>query len=293
MTTPPYENPHRLASAAVVVGVDGSEGADLAVRWAAETAAHRHRDLLLVHGLDLASTRSMVGYYDVLTPSITETIHKQGRRIVDADRRLAQSVNPDLVVAVEISEAGAAELLIRHSRTAHLVVIGATGNAGAFAHIGSTLLAVSAHGHGSVIVVRDTAIRHTGPVVVGVDGTEAADAAIAAAFDEAAERETELVAVHARAATPSATDENGAADTVLAERLAGWQEKYPNVRVRREARPAQPTQLLMDWSDTAQLIVVGTRGRGALTGLLLGSTSNFLVQHAHCPVLIAHRDQSE
>ncbi|MEV6562080.1 universal stress protein [Nocardia sp. NPDC051756] len=306
MNTPQTSDPHRLASAVIVVGVDGSDGSDLAVRWAAATALHRRRQLLIVHGLDLAAARAKLARHDVLTGPIIETIHQRGHKIVTDARRLALEIDPELVVSTEISEEGPAQLLIQASRTAYLVALGVTGNAGSFAHLGSTLLAVTSHGHGPVLVVRgtdgETPVRRTGPVVVGADTSVGGGAAIAAAFAEAAERGTELIAVHAWidwnldgfAGRPDlgATegDLENAEDALLAERLAGWQEKYPDVRVTRQLHPGGPIRPLMDLSGTAQLIVVGTRGHGAFTGLLLGSTSNFLVQHAHCPVLVTHQE---
>nr|WP_246350895.1 universal stress protein [Nocardia barduliensis] len=75
---------------------------------------------------------------------------------------------------------------------------------------------------------------------------------------------------------------------MLAEHLAGWQEKYPEVQVTHKVSVARPRTLLTAWSKSAQLLVVGSRGRGGFRDLLLGSTSNFLVQHAHCPVVVAH-----
>ncbi|MFC4128435.1 universal stress protein [Nocardia rhizosphaerae] len=125
------------------------------------------------------------------------------------------------------------------------------------------------------------------------------DPAIAAAFAEAAERGAELVAVHAW----SDLSEGGFAgssylelpipdfgtgeEALLAERLAGWSERYPVV-VRREIELYGPRERLAAWSRSASLLVVGGRGRGGFRGLLLGSTSNRLVQRAECPVLVAH-----
>ncbi|WP_327117523.1 universal stress protein [Nocardia sp. NBC_01730] len=299
------ENPHLQPSAPIVVGVDGSDGSDLAVRWTAEVAARRGRALHVVHGLDIAAWQSVLGSgYDVMDASAVQVAHSRGTEIVDDARRLALEVGPDLDVATEVSDASPARVLIHHSKTAHFVVLGATGSAGTFAHLGSTLLAVTSHGNGSVVVVRDTGtaqhIRHDGPVVVGVDGSPVSEVAIAAAFAEAADRHAGLVALHSWsdrdfgefAGKPDrgidATELESAEYAILAERLAGWQEKYPDVHVARKVYLAGPTGLLMQWSKSAQLIVVGSRGRGGFTGLLLGSTSNFLVQHAHCPVLIAH-----
>lgn len=302
----PHIDPHRLASAPVVVGVDGSDGADLAVRWAADTARHRRRGLRIVHGLDLAAARAALTRHDTLIGPVTEAIHQHGHKIVDDARRLAKELGPELDITTEVSEDNPAELLVRASRTAHLVVLGVTGNAGTFAHLGSTLLAVTSHGHGPVVVVRGTADeppkRKTGPVVVGADGTERGETAIAVAFAEASDRNAELIVVHAWsdwnvygfAGTTdldlSEAQIDTTEDALLAERLAGWQEKYPDVHVTRQLCPGGPIRPLLDLSGSAQLIVVGTRGHGAFAGLLLGSTSNFLVQHAHCPVLVAHQD---
>ncbi|MEU7766616.1 universal stress protein [Nocardia sp. NPDC049190] len=298
------ENPHLQTTAPVVVGVDGSEGSDLAVRWTAEVAAQRGRSLRIVHGLDIAALQSVLGFYDVMDTSAIEIAHHRGTEIVDDSARLARDVVSELDIATEVSDDSPARVLIHHSKTAHFVVLGATGTAGTFAHLGSTLLAVASHGHGSIVVVRDTGteqhIRRDGPVVVGIDGSAVSEVAIAAAFAEAADRRAELVALHAWSdwdfgefagkPTPGfdTTELEKAEYAILAERLAGWQEKYPDVHVARKVHVAGPTGLLMQWSKSAQLIVVGSRGRGGFTGLLLGSTSNFLVQHAHCPVLVAH-----
>jgi nucleotide-binding universal stress UspA family protein len=301
-----HENSHQLASASVIVGVDGSGAADVALRWAARTAARRGRALHIVHALDLAATTAMLNIYDLTPPSIIEAVHAKGARILDAARHIAEEVEPNLTVTTEISEASPSELLTSLSEDAHLVALGATPGVGAFAHLGSTLLAVVSHGHGSIVVVRDTGspdrTRETGPVVVGVDGSPIGEAAIAAAFAEAAERQVELVAVHAWSELSDGAfaghsyieipivELEVAEHALLAERLAGWQEKYPDVSVTRRVHVTGPRQPLAEWSKSAQLIVVGSRGRGGFRGLLLGSTSNWLVQHAHCPVMVVHSD---
>ncbi|WP_406230368.1 universal stress protein [Nocardia sp. NBC_01009] len=302
MNTQQRDNSHQLASAPVVVGVDGSDGSDLAVRWAAELAAQRGRRLLIVHGLDLVATQSLLGGYHVIPTSVVETVRTRGTKIVAAARRLAHEIAPGVDIATELSDASPCRLLIHLSKTAYLVVLGATGNAGTIAHLGSTLLAVTSHGHGSVVVVRPTdtegQIRDDGPVVVGIDGSPVGEAAIAAAFAEACDRKTDLIALHSWSewhfgefAGPADYPMAGpsletAENAVLAERLAGWTEKYPDVPVTRKVYRAGPMDRLTEWSKSAQLVVVGSRGRGGFTGLLLGSTSNFLVQHGHCPVMV-------
>jgi nucleotide-binding universal stress UspA family protein len=164
--------------------------------------------------------------------------------------------------------------------------------------IGSTAVAVAGHAHAPVVVIRADEPPADGPVVVGVDGTPVGEAAIAFAFAQASARGVDLVAVHAwtdlvveaayvggAAALDFAPLEEQAAET-LAERLAGWQEKYPDVHVVREVVRERAARALLRNSEHAQLVVVGTRGRGGFRGLVLGSTSQHLLQHARCPVAV-------
>jgi nucleotide-binding universal stress UspA family protein len=135
--------------------------------------------------------------------------------------------------------------------------------------------------------------------VVGVDGSPASEAAIAIAYEEASARGAELVAVHAWTEYELAGVEVLAARGLdwrsieveqrerLAERLAGWQEKYPDVPVRRVVGREHAAELLLSHAVDAQLVVVGSRGRGGFVGMLLGSVSQKLIHHATCPLIIA------
>ncbi|WP_433623787.1 universal stress protein [Nocardia sp. CA-120079] len=301
MTAQHRDESHRLASAEVVVGTDGSEAADLAVRWAAETASQRGRRLRIVHGLDLAAAGSVYGMYDVIMPPVINAIRREGADVLCTARRLAHQVDPSLTVETELSEANPAHLLIELSEAAHLVAIGTAGSDGSLSYLGSTLLAVASHGRGAIVVVRDTGTeqqtRRVGPVVLGIDGGPGSTAAVGAAFAEASERRTRLVAVHAWsdlyfdrvAGLPYGVCDHDAETTgqaILDEQLTGWQEKYPDVQVVRKVYLSGPRQALREWSRSAQLLVVGSRGRGGFRGLLLGSTSDALVQTAHCPVMV-------
>ncbi|RDI55189.1 universal stress protein [Nocardia mexicana] len=305
MTSQRSDEQNLLASAAVVVGVDGSEGADHALRWAAHYAALRDRELRIVHATDLRGIRRVIGTYNVVVPPVVEAVEAHGKAVVGRAADAARSVSAGLRLTTMVSDDPPARLLIEQSSGAFATVVGATGSAGTLAHLGSTLLAVSAHGHGSIVVVRPdpesgNIVRDGGPVVVGVDGSRVSEAAIAAAFAEAAERRADLVAVHVWSdwdygrfagqddpLLPGACLEE-AERAILAERLAGWQEKYPDVQVWRKVYLSAPVPHLLTWSKSAQLLIVGSRGRGGLRGALLGSTSNSLVQHADCPVMVVH-----
>jgi nucleotide-binding universal stress UspA family protein len=165
--------------------------------------------------------------------------------------------------------------------------------------IGSVAVAVTAHAACPVVVVRgpesDLTAPLPEPVVVGVDGSSTSEAALAFAFEEASLRRVPLVAVHVWRdllldATLAPLLDWDAIESderqVLAERLAGWSEKYPDVAVRRLVAYDRPARALVGESGRAQLVVVGSRGRGGLHGMLLGSVSQALLHHAHCPVAV-------
>jgi nucleotide-binding universal stress UspA family protein len=194
----------------------------------------------------------------------------------------------------------AVPVLQAESTRAELVVLGDRGLGGFTGLlIGSVATGLSAHASCPVVVVRgpepDGAVPRQEPVVVGIDGSPLSEAAVAFAFEAAARRRVPLVAVHAwrdllvdPTLAPLVDWDAAEVDEreVLAERLAGWGGTYSDVAVRRLVVRDRPARALVDESRRAQLVVVGSRGRGGFTGLLLGSVSQALVHHAHCPVAV-------
>jgi nucleotide-binding universal stress UspA family protein len=154
------------------------------------------------------------------------------------------------------------------------------------------------------VVVRGEAEERdpAAPVVVGVDGSPLSEAALAFAYEAAVMRKVPLVAVHTwweLILDPHVTSmidwaalENEERE-VLAERLAGWGEKYPDVQVERLVLRDHPGHVLVEQSKRAQLVVVGSRGRGGFTGLVLGSVSHAVLQRAHCPVAVVRPETGE
>ncbi|MFD2468679.1 universal stress protein [Amycolatopsis silviterrae] len=285
----------------VLVGVDGSEGASDAVRWAAQLAAGRDFDLELVHCLQITGLAYGGGLAGGAV--LFEGMQQDGERIAGEARELALSVDSSLEVRTEVLTDSAQALLIDRSKKARMVVLGRTGIGGFTGMlVGATTAAVVSHAGCPVAVVRgrhgDGPVPQDGPVVVGVDGSPNSEAAIAAAFEEASFRKAPLVAVHAWADVVYDSAEGTARlmpqwetlqpteERLLAQRLAGWQEKYPDVEVRRKLVRDRPRHVLLAESDRAQLLVVGSRGRGGFAGMLLGSTSQAMVHHSACPVLV-------
>ncbi|MBW0116032.1 universal stress protein [Pseudonocardia abyssalis] len=281
----------------IVAAVDGSALSLQAAQWAADEAAQRHRPIRLVHAVETDTLTYGAGV--PLPQSYFDAVRADGVQILSDAREAVLLRHPELDVTVTLHTSGPVPALLEESDAAALLVLGAHGRGGVDALLlGSCVVAVAEHARCPVAVVRgrgvDGAPPTAGPVVVGVDGSPVSDAAVAAAFDEASWRHTELRAVHAwtepflpgtdrwvgREARTVAEEE------VLAERLAGWQEKYPDVPVRRIVDRGHTVRSLLEHAEPAQLLVVGSRGRGGFTGLLLGSTSQSLVHHATCPVLI-------
>lgn len=289
----------------VVVGVDGSTSALDATRWAAEEAARQNLPLRVVTAVDFSSTVALGGGFGPPQDFFDE-MEIEARRWLFAAEKAALQVHPGLKVTRCLrTKCNAATTLVGESEYARLVVLGSRG-LGGFAGLlaGSTAVELVARGHCPVVVVRgpvpDARIPVSGPVVVGVDGSPASEAATALAFEEASMRGADLVAVHtwvefvSDAAYAYASQLEIDWEVVertesrrLAERLAGWQEKYPDVTVQRVVTRDRPVRCLLEHAARAQLLVVGSRGHGQFSGMLLGSTSRALIYHAPCPLLVA------
>lgn len=282
-------------NALVVVGVDGSESALDAVRWAADEARRRRAALRIVHAYEIPVGYPR-GYID--EHALRGALAAQSRSWLAQAWQAAEDVVPGLAAEVVEVRAGAVPMLVKESVGADLLVLGTRGLGGFTGLlVGSTAVEVAARAYCPVVVVRGVA---RGSVVVGVDGAPAGEGAIAFAFAQASACGANLVAVHtwtdlvvetAFAGGAAALDFAPLAqqaEELLAERLAGWQEKYPDVAVSRHVSRERAVKALLRHAERAQLVVVGNRGRGGFRGLLLGSTSRHLLQHAPCPVAVIH-----
>lgn len=278
----------------VVVGVDGSGSALHAVRWAVDEAVRHNTGLRLVHAHEIPAGYPP-GFVD--WHALHEALAVQGKAWLARAREEVEKTAPELAVEVVEVKAGAVPTLVRESSEAAVLVLGSRGLGGFTGLVvGSTTVELAKRAHCPVVVVRGA--DHSGPVVVGVDGTPVGEAAVAFAFAEASARGADLVAVHAWTDLLLETAFAGGAaaldfaplaqqaEEVLGERLAGWQEKYPDVRIIRHVSRERASRALLRHAEGAGLLVVGSRGRGGFRGLLLGSTSQHLLHHAPCPVAV-------
>ncbi|AWE54923.1 universal stress protein [Streptomyces nigra] len=260
----------------VVAGVDGSSSCRAAVEAAALEARRRGAGLRVVHAFG-PPTRPMYAPPD---PGPLEELMNEA-----ADH--AHEAAPDIEVTHEVVTGGAVEVLTAESRAADLLVVGARGVGGFVGMLlGSTAVSLAAHALCPVLVVRGEQ-GGDGPVVVAADGSPRGERAVEFAFAEAALRGAELLAVHAWQPdyAPAGTGVE-AAERLLALSVAGFAERYPDVVVRQQVLSGEPRETLIESSRNAQLMVVGARGRGGFAGLLLGSVSQAVLHHAHCPVAV-------
>jgi nucleotide-binding universal stress UspA family protein len=290
----------RTVSSTIVIGFDGSTESSHAAEWAAGEATRRHALLHVV---------TAFRPYPAGLPGVPEAGAYAvdwvavGRSMVDGIVQRLQTRHPDLTITGEFQLGDPRPALVQASRSALMTVVGNRGSSRLPEVLtGSVALHLAAHGASPVAVVPNTAIPATGPVLVGVDPRGSSQAALDVAFDEAARRGAELVAVlagdrvvahqgFARRPVSPLPVELEEDEAVLSEQLSGWAAKYPDVTVRPRLMNGLPARCLADFAgltgaEGPQLTVVGNRGHGALAGLVLGSTSHELIATATGPVLV-------
>lgn len=285
----------------VVVGLDRSTQAFAALDHGAALAERRHLPLLLVHAYEPSqfAVRSTIDW----TPNTEGVLRNAAQRLVDDAVDVVSTFHPDVEVRSRLEPGSASEKLVEESERAHTVVVGSRGTrALSDLLVGSTTLHVAAHASCPVVALpapADDAALHRG-VVVGVDGSVVSEDAIAYAFEAAADLGEPLTAVHAwhdvtRTGTgrmmPLGYD---TAEVLVEERLslaesmAGWQEKFPDVEVHQLVVLGRPVSTLVHASNAARVLVVGCRGRGSVRSVLLGSVSHGLLVRATVPVAVVH-----
>ncbi|MCK8433545.1 universal stress protein [Streptomyces sp. D2-8] len=283
----------------VVVGVDGSASGLAAVEVAACEARLRGAELRVVHAFLWPAMHPPPGPLPLGPPA--GGVRNMVERLVAEAVERARTAEAEVRVSHAVVPGEPLTVLEAQSRAAELVVVGSRGRGG-FAGLlaGSTAVHLAAHGRCPVLVVREEP-HADGPVVVGVDGSAAGEEAVHFAFAEAALHGTGLVALRAwtlrNAPMPAPWDASvryanrpaGRAqgeERLLAEALAGHRKRHPEVTVRQEVVHGGTREALIEASRSARRMVVGARGRGGFAGLLLGSVSQALLHHAHCPVAV-------
>lgn len=295
----------RQASQGIIVGVDGSPPSIAAVEWAARDAEMRNVPLKLVYVSPPVPEFSgpSADYSSAHQDFEHHLLEEAGKIAVEATstRRASRTSS-------EVLYAPIFPTLIDLSKHAEMMVVGCRGqSAVARALLGSVSSGLVRHAQCPVAVIHDdnalAAVSSQAPVVVGIDGSPTSELATEIAFTEASRRGVELVALHAWSdmgplefgrpghAPVEWANLEAREEEVLAERLSGYQERFPDVAVRRVVVSDRPAARLLQQAESAQLVVVGSRGRGGFAGMLLGSVSRALVNYARIPVIVARLPQ--
>jgi len=291
---------------AILVCVDGSAAALGAVRWAARDAVLRGAPLALVHISDAA----LPEWFEIAAPpGFRQWQGQRARDFIATAITVAEectAASGPVQIDSQVFNSAIVPTLVGLSAEVEMLVVGHRGHGGVLAGggLGSVSSALVYHAHCAVAVTHDdqTVNGHVAraPVLVGIDGSPASEAATAIAFSEASRRGVALMALHVwtepwvsgywgsfQDATWDARLSEE--EESLAERLAGWPERYPEVPIRRIIEIGDPARCLIEASKQAQLLVVGSHGCSWFRGKLLGSVGAAAVSRAKVPVIVARQ----
>ncbi|OZE34608.1 MULTISPECIES: universal stress protein [unclassified Rhodococcus (in: high G+C Gram-positive bacteria)] len=281
----------------IVVGVDGSPASIDAARWAA-TLAEKLDSPLLIAGAVQQPVFYMGEPATVVPTEVWDEQRRAAERVVTDVATAVLSRHPNLAVTTSVEEATACTMMVGHSRTARMLVVGNSGSGPIVSALfGSTAQETSNAALCPVIVWREGIGTVDAPILVGIDGSATSEVAVEQAFDLASLLGVPMIAALAWSSlsqgaalslpgSPDSAEIEREQRMLLSECLAGWSEKYPDVSVEHIVQQGNPAHLLIDLSKRAGLVVVGSHGRGVVARALFGSTSSNLTRHARCPVMI-------
>jgi nucleotide-binding universal stress UspA family protein len=282
--------------AQLVVGFSTMTSSQNAVRWAAAEAELRMSGLCIVHAYALPQLGQPMQH------DVGDLLHNGAAALLDRIADSTRRDHPQLEITIRLIQGAPINALRDSSAGADLTVVGAKKSGRVSqAILGSVASAIAAVNPAPIAVVHaDHPVDGSGPIVLGVDGSSANSAAIEFAFTEAAVRNTELVAVHTWNTSlligdvpdyPSILAKTGLeqeATAMLSKTLTRWGSKYPDVAVTHVVRRGRAATVLLEYSRSASMVVVGRRPRGEFQALVMGSTSRALTAHSPCPVVIVH-----
>jgi nucleotide-binding universal stress UspA family protein len=287
----------------VIVGYDGSRASDLAVVWAAQAATSRHLPLKVITAWTLPATEVGVGAGAAFDHQRLDAMREESHVILEKGGSLASDTAGDITVSGEVASGPAAGVLVRKSDEAAMMVLGSQGRGGlAGLFLGSVSRQVAAHVECPAIIVRPAQDPSSREVVVGVDGSKSSLNALEFAFQEASRRAYSVRVLHTWEVPPIGAITGvptfappemlknlaGAEMRITSEALAGYQEQYPDVSAKQEVLRGSPVKALREASEKAAMVVVGSRGRGGFTGLLLGSVSHAIAHNGKCTTAVVH-----
>ncbi|WP_165956565.1 universal stress protein [Kribbella antibiotica] len=269
-----------MSKTRIVVGVDGSEQAESAIGWAAAEAASTGGSLHLIHAFVWPQFRVPLG-----PSAFAPGLRAAADQIAETALELAHKLQPDLTAASSVVDGFPLPVLADESHEADLLVIGSREVGSVLSVlVGSTGVGLAAYARCPVVIVRSEQPDLVGNyVVIGYDGSPPSVAAFR--FGREYARRHGLTVRVVSVQRPGAAEH----EAVPADQLAALTHLVPDgppVEITQVV--GHPAEQLLRLSADAQLVVVGSRGHGGFTGLLLGSVSQAVLHHADCPVCIVH-----
>ena len=279
----------------IVVGYDGSTGSGSALAWAIDEAARHGTNVRAVACYTAPVVTDAWGSIASAIQFDEELLQKEVTDHLDAEVRQALSQHASVGVVQEVVGLPARQVLADRSEGAELLVVGRAGAGGTL----SLMLGSVAHAVARTSACPVVFVPHPLPaaahdrIVVGIDGSPAAEAALDWAMAEATLRRAELVVVHAWWYTYGDAPESRIARDytrldaalVLDPALERARDAL-GVPVRGELLENEAAPALVWASDGADLVVVGSRGRGAFRTVLFGSVAHAVAERASCPVVV-------
>ena len=291
----------------IIVGVDGSEPSIVALRWAAYEARRRNADVLVVSCYSVPVYGSPEGAVYTTSEDV-DAIKEGASGLISRSAEIVAEIDAHLVVDGTTSMSPAAIAISESAGPHDEIVVGATGHAGFMEGLlGSVALSVIHRSHVPVIVVPAKPTNEVGPsmkkIVVGVDGSPGSLEALEWAYGEALVSGSDLTAVHGWI-YPYVGSRTGVSEPRTQMQLDAMEELKASleslgprmtggsIHVHARLVEQSPAEALLEESKDADLVVVGSRGRGALRSSLLGSVSRTVVQHATCPVAVIRQPEA-
>lgn len=297
----------------VLVGIDGSDTGQCALEWAIQEAKSLGWPMRLVGAYsvpNVATTGIDVSY----VPMDDESIRDGVRAVVDDALATARNEGVEAEGLVEVGDA--AGVLVEESKQCGLAVVGSRGKGGFTGRfLGTVSSALPAHAACPTVIVPicwaedareqtdDDDMDFTGRIVTGIDALGQTNPALWAAAEAAARKRLPLSIVGVMSLMvvgpewlPAGIDMERyqeEAKSSLGACVDAVAERYPSLDVEWELFEGSPAEMLIRASHTAKQLVVGSRGRGGFAGLLLGSTSQAVLHHAKCPVMVVRVNKKD
>lgn len=283
----------------IVVGVDGSAISQRAVEFAADEAALHGAELEIVYAIELPTDVDFYGM-TIAGPQI-EALQHYGDELLAAAAAKVKGDHPDLVVNTKGVIGNATWVLLAASEEASGIVVGRRGlGAVQSAFLGSVSSRLATEASCPVFVISDDRTRpSSGPIVVGVDDSEFGTAALAFALAEAALHQTSVRAVSAYRTPalaipvePELVAELEKSEATQAEQILttavdrARTAETQDVEVQKVTVEDAPANAIVEQSKDAQLVVVGSHGKGFIKRLLLGSVSRQVLHEVDLPVIV-------